>query len=35
MPGQEVINPVLGNGVLDPGARLQCLNRRTNTVTGK
>ena len=35
MPGQEIVNPMLSDGVLDPGGRLQCLDWRAHTTTGK
>ena len=35
MSGQEILNPILGEGVLDPGGRLQCVNWCTNPATGE
>ena len=35
MPGQEVLNPILSDGVLDPSGRLQRLDWRTHTTAGE
>jgi len=35
MSGQKILNPMLGDSVLDPGGRLQRLNGRTHTTAGK